>query len=118
VTNTPNHPVFDGTNIWVPCTDRVAVVRVKDSQGNPLSTPFILATLTDNGLNQAVQAAFDGQRIAVTNTAGDSISLWRATDLAPLGSFNAGAGSQPFGVSSDGVNFWVTFTTSNKLARF
>jgi hypothetical protein len=120
VNNTPtvNYPVFDGTNIWVPSEDRVTVVRVKDSQGNPLATPFILATLTDNGLNLAVQAAFDGQRIAVTNYLGNSISLWRATDLTPLGSFSAPSGSSPFGACSDGIDFWITLSGTDKLARF
>jgi hypothetical protein len=45
---------------------------------------MVLAKLTANGLNSPSQAAFDGERILVTNIFGDSVSLWRATDLAPL----------------------------------
>jgi hypothetical protein len=98
--------------------DSVTVVRVKDSQGNPLPLPFVLTTLTGNGLNGPLRVAFDGQRILITNNNVDSVSLWRATDLTPLGSFDAGAGSEPFGACSDGVNFWVTLYGTDKLARF
>jgi S-layer family protein len=58
----PNHPAFDGTNIWVPnvLSDTVSVVRVKDSQGNTLASPFVLATLSGNGLHVPTSAAFDG----------------------------------------------------------
>jgi hypothetical protein len=53
VGDNPQYPVFDGTNIWVPNggTNSVTVVRVKDAGGNPLTTAFVLATLTGNGLN-------------------------------------------------------------------
>jgi hypothetical protein len=115
----PAFLVFDGTNIWVPniFSESVTVVRVKDSQGNPLATPFVLATLTGNGLDNPTQAAFDGERILVTNQAGQSVSLWKATDLTPLGSFSTGAGI-PFGACSDGLNFWLTLINTEKLARF
>jgi hypothetical protein len=36
---------------------------------------MVLPTLTGNGLNGPVQAAFDGQRILVTDKSGDSVSL-------------------------------------------
>ena len=116
----PLYPVFDGMNIWVPCArdDSVTVLRVKDSQGNPLAQPFVLTTLTGNGLGGPISAAFDGQRILITNFEVDSASLWRATDFSPLGSFNAGAASDPWGACSDGVNFWVTLSGTEKLARF
>jgi hypothetical protein len=113
-------PIFDGTNIWVPVangSDLVTVVRVKDSGGNPLAAPFVLATLTGNGLAGPHTAAFDGQRILVTNFEGDSVSLWKAADLSPLGSVSAPAGSFPYGACSDGINFWITFSGTNKLAR-
>jgi hypothetical protein len=116
----PEFPIFDGTNIWVPnrVSNSVTVVRVKDSQGNPLAQAFVLATLTGNGLNLPYCAAFDGQRILVTNFDGDTVSLWKATDLTPLGSFSAPSGSSPFGACSDGINFWVTLSGTDKLARF
>jgi hypothetical protein len=112
--------VFDGTNLWVPngSANSVTVVRVKDSQGNPLHTAFILATLTGNGLNCPAAAAFDGQRILVTNSFGNSISLWKATDLTPIGSFSTGANTSPSAACSDGVNFWIALEGQNKLARF
>jgi hypothetical protein len=120
VGNAPNFAIFDGTNIWVPnsSADSVTVVRVKDSLGNPLAQPFVLATLTGNGLNGPLSAAFDGQRILVTNRDGDSVSLWKAADLTPLGSFSTGVDTSPFGACSDGLNFWITLSNTDQLARF
>jgi streptogramin lyase len=108
----PNRPIFDGTNIWIPNTnsDSVTVVRA--------STGMILATLTGNGLNVPWEAAFDGERILVTNFEGHSVSLWRATDLTPLGSFSTGANTNPSGACSDGLNFWVVLTNIHRLGRF
>jgi DNA-binding beta-propeller fold protein YncE len=60
----PQFPVFDGFNIWVPnfSSNSVSVIRARDGQ--------VLATITGNGLNGPRQAAFDGQRILVTNYTG------------------------------------------------
>jgi hypothetical protein len=69
-------------------------------------------------LNGPAQAAFDGERILVTNSAGTSVSLWKASDLTPIGTFSTGAGAFPVGVCSDGVNFWITLRFADKLARF
>jgi DNA-binding beta-propeller fold protein YncE len=120
VGSAPIHPVFDGMNIWVPnqTSSSITVVRVKDSQGNPLESAFVLATLTGNGLNTPFFSAFDGERIAVTNQLGNQLSLWKATDLTPLGAFPMGEGTIPLGVCSDGLNFWVTITNMDRLARF
>jgi hypothetical protein len=120
VGNIPALPVFDGTNIWVPNTEpgSLTVVRVKDAAGNPLTTAFVLASLTGNGLDVAYTAAFDGERILVTNFEGNSVSLWKAADLSPLGSFPTGNSTLPYGACSDGLNFWITLTNTNKLARF
>ena len=108
----PGFPTFDGTNIWVPNAnaDSVSVVRA--------TTGTVLATLTGNGLHYPVQAAFDGERILVTNGMGDSVSVWRAADLTPIGMFSTGTGTGPFGVCSDGLNFWITLQGTGKLARF
>lgn len=116
----PVFPVFDGTNIWVPNSNAasVTVVRVKDAQGNPLPTAFVLATLTDNGLEQPITAAFDGERILVTNRFANRVSLWKATDLTPIGFVATGANTSPTGACSDGLNFWITLQGTNKLARF
>jgi DNA-binding beta-propeller fold protein YncE len=95
----PELPVFDGSNIWVPSyfSNTLTVVRAKDG--------VVLANLTGNGLNGAVQAVFDGERILVTNFLGNSVSLWKAADLTPIRSIWLNA--TPFGACSDGINFWV-----------
>lgn len=116
----PDYPVFDGINIWVPnnSDNSVTVVRVKDSQGNSLTTAFVLATLTGNGLSVPHAIAFDGERMLVTNPNANSVSLFKAADLSPLGSISTGAGTLPTGACSDGMNFWVTLKGTDKLARF
>jgi hypothetical protein len=116
----PLYPVFDGTNIWVPNSTAasVTVVRVKDANGAPLATPFVLATLTGNGLSGVQVAAFDGERILITNYVGNGVSLWKAADLTPLGSFATGTNTNPVGTCSDGLNFWIVLSTTHKLARF
>lgn len=107
------NPIFDGTNLWVPCAgiaqlgvpDKVFVVR---GVGGLAGT--VLAELTGNGLNGPTQAAFDGERICVTNTAALTVSLWKATDLSPIVSVNlcsACSGVHPRGVCSDGIHFFV-----------
>ncbi|HXU39127.1 MAG TPA: S-layer homology domain-containing protein [Blastocatellia bacterium] len=109
----PLFPTFDGTNIWVPSVlSKLSVVRAKGALSGT-----VLATLTGNGLDGPIQAAFDGERILVTNAFGEfggSLSLWKASDLTPIETFPLSL--RPNGVCSDGVNFW--FTLSNKLARF
>jgi hypothetical protein len=108
----PRRPVFDGINIWVPNSlgDSVTVVRA--------STGVVLATLTGNGLNGPETIAFDGERMLVTNNNGDSVSLFKAADLSPLGFILTGADTAPTGACSDGMNFWVTFLGTDRLARF
>jgi len=120
VGSNPQYPVFDGTNIWVPIvsSNSMTVVRAKDANGNSLANAFVLATLTGNGLNEPLTAAFDGERILVTNGSGNSVSLWKAADLTPLGTFATGANTNPFGACSDGLNFWITLRNTGKLARF
>jgi len=108
VGGSPQFPVFDGSNIWVPnrLDNSLTVVRVRDGQ--------VLATLTGNGLNAPFGAAFDGQRILVTNSLGSSVSLWKAADLSPIGSFLTGG--IPERACSDGINFWITLGST--IARF
>jgi DNA-binding beta-propeller fold protein YncE len=115
VGGSPQHPVFDGTNIWVPNfnNDTVTVIRA--------STGVVMATLTGNGLNGPGQAAFDGERILLVNKDGNSVSLWKASDLTPLGNFSTGTtsgGSSPAAVCSDGLNFWIALSGYDKVARF
>ncbi len=106
--------VFDGTNLWIPCAaipqfsvpDKVFVVR---ATGGPPLLGTILAELTGNGLDGAFTAAFDGERICVTNASGQSVSLWKASDLSPLGAFliTIFGTENPRGVCSDGITFFV-----------
>jgi hypothetical protein len=116
----PQYPIFDGTNIWVPNFDlnSVTVVRVKDAAGNPLAQPFVLATLTGNGLDGPITAAFDGERILVTNPNVNIVSLWKAADLTPLGSVSTENNTFPLGACSDGINFWIALSSTGQLARF
>jgi hypothetical protein len=82
------------------------------------SSGAVLGSLTGNGLNLPVQAAFDGERVLVTNYDGDSVSLWKAADLTPIGNVQTGNLTRPWGVSSDGVNFFISLHGSDRLARF
>jgi DNA-binding beta-propeller fold protein YncE len=111
----PAWPAFDGTNIWVPneSSNTISVVRAIGALG-----ATVLVTLNGNGLNDPSQAAFDGERILVTNQSGNSVSLWRASDLTPIGVFTTGTSTLPLGVCSDRVNFWITLSAADKLARF
>jgi DNA-binding beta-propeller fold protein YncE len=111
----PSFPAFDGTNIWVPnfSSGNVSVVRATGEQAGTL-----IATLTVSGLMFPFHAAFDGERILVTNSHAQSVSLWRASDLTPIGTFSTGANTEPTGACSDGLNFWITLPPQNKLARF
>jgi len=107
----PEFSVFDGTNIWVPnfSSNSVSVVRA--------SSGAVLRTLT-GGLTNPFATAFDGERVLVTNGGGNSVSLWKAADLTSLGSFVTGASGNPNGVCSDGVNFWISLNSTNKIVRF
>ncbi len=111
----PRFPAFDGTNIWVPnqTSNTVTVVRATGAFAGT-----VLATLSGNGLSGPWCAAFDGERILVTNISGNSVSLWKASDLTPIGTFPTGASTSPQGACSDGLNFWISLTGANKLARF
>jgi hypothetical protein len=110
----PQYPGFDGTNILVP-TDGGSLVVVRPSTG------AILAVVTGNGLSEATHVATDGERILVSNWANNTVSLFKAADFSPLGFFPTGSGSIPFGVCSDGVDFWIVFqglSGNGRLARF
>ncbi len=98
------YPVFDGENIYVPTHIGVPVVRA--------STGQIVATLTGNGVDTGANAgAFDGSRLLFTG--GDHVSLWRAADLSPIGTYPVKSSF----VCSDGLNFWIS-GGANDLTRF
>ncbi len=109
VGDNPQTPVFDGTNIWIPNFNSNSITVVRASTG------AVLVTLTGNGLDQPLAAAFDGERILVTNQGDSRVSLWKATSLARLGSVTTSA--EPYAACSDGLNFWITFD-KGLLGRF
>jgi DNA-binding beta-propeller fold protein YncE len=108
--------LFDGSNVWVPVMDGLSVVSA--------STPArILASLTGNGLDGLNDAAaFDGERVMVTNASNNSVSLWKATSLTPLGTLVLGSTKTPQGICSDGLHFWITVngpgTFDHSVLRF
>src|SRR5262249_45354609 len=112
VGGTPFWPVFDGANIWVPSNGSSTLTVVRASNGT------ILQTLTGNGMIGPAMAAFDGERILVTNPAGSSVSLWKAADLTPLGSVPTTSNGGVEGACSDGAHFWAAEYISGKLLRF
>jgi hypothetical protein len=94
-------PTFDGTNIWAPDPSAGKVYVVRASNGALLATPQL------NGAHHFLAAAFDGERVAVTDTTG-YIHLWRATDLTYLGNSEIVDHRTPAGICSDGKRFWAT----------
>jgi len=111
----PALPVFDGSNIWVPClfSGTVSVVRA--------STGVVLATLTGNGLSQPRAAAFDGRRVLVIGAQSPDLSLWNAANLAPIASVLLPPPGFPFAAASDGVSFWISLGLNpdpGRLVRF
>lgn len=116
VGDSPFYPIFDGMNIWVPNRSGNSITVVRAIGTSSSGAGRVLATLTGNGLNGPYCMAFDGERIAVTNYDGNSVSMWKAADLTPIGNY-PGAVS-PYGICSDGVNFWITFSAQDMLARF
>lgn len=105
------YPAFDGTNFWVPSASGLGVVNALNGS---------VVTLTGNGMVAPSVAAFDGQRVLVTSGSGsvNTVSLWKAADLTPLGYAFTGNSTRPLGVCSDGNNFWITLSGSGQLARF
>ncbi len=66
---------------------------------------------------------FDGERILVAGTSknldGSSVSVWKASTLAPVGAVSLGDFTAP-GVASDGLHFWISLNSGGGgyLARF
>jgi len=54
----------------------------------------------------------------VPNPIGDSVSLWTAAGLTPLGSVSTGSGTPPVAVSIDGIHFWLSLQGSGGLFTF
>ena len=114
--NEPADPAFDGHNIWVPSFAGNSLTVVRASDGVVLKT-FSVDNGDGNGLNEPNQAAFDGQRIVVTNALG-GLSVFKASDLSVIGNPSTSGMSEPWGICSDGSNFWVGDTNSDTIGRF
>lgn len=111
----PAFPVFDGTNIWVPNSGSITMTVVRASTGT------VIATLFDVFIDHPIAAAFDGERILITNggaVPGGFVSVWKASDLTPIFAISPGDKPSPFGVCSDGLNFWIALSGTGQLARF
>jgi hypothetical protein len=109
----PSYPVFDGTNIWVPNSGSSTITVVRASTGT------VIATLTDTFIQAPNAAAFDGERIVITDDSfGGFISVWKAADLTPLNAISPGDKTSPAGVCSDGANFWIALSGTGQLARY
>jgi YVTN family beta-propeller protein len=111
----PAFPAFDGANIWVPNENDNSITVVRAATGAVVAT---IPQDASNNLSNPIQAAFDGERILVTNYNSDSVTLYRAADLSFIANVATGSGSHPFGVCSDGINFWVTLNGTAQLARY
>jgi DNA-binding beta-propeller fold protein YncE len=107
----PQASAFDGANLWVPnAAGRVDVVRAADG--------VLLTSLIQPGMLYELGAAFDGERVAVADFH-ERVFLWRAADLAPLGSTALRDDQDPNAICSDGVNFWITTGNfAGQLVRF
>src|SRR5262249_60791814 len=104
----PHHRSWKGSNSGSPKPGSAAVTAAGPSTG------AVLQTLTA-GIAAPISVAFNGERVLVTS-GGTAITVWKAADLTPVGSFPIGTGS--VGACSDGINFWITLISStSSLAR-
>lgn len=110
-----NKLLFDGLNIWVSNFSSQDITIVRATGGLRGS---VLATLSGNGLDGPYGMAFDGERVLVCNYNNNSVSLFKATDVTPIGNLSTGANSHPEAARSDGVNFWIVRTSLNDIVRF
>jgi hypothetical protein len=115
----PGMPAFDGENIWSPNSAAYTTFVVRARTG------AVLQSLAGNGQNSPFSVAFDGERVMITGGIGIFLSLWKAADLTPLGFVGvAPSDIVSTGVCSDGVDFWITLTSTTfpggpgLLARF
>jgi hypothetical protein len=78
----------------------------------------VLQTLIGDDMNGSLAMAFDGERVLVCNLGGHTVSLFRASDFAALGSLSTGDNSSPSAACSDGVNFWIVRSGLDDIVRF
>ncbi len=101
--------LFDGENLWVTTCCGLQVLRRSDAAG--------LAFLQDPLLTNPSFLAFDGQRVLALSGNSDGAALWNAATLQLIRATSLGTGTNPQGVASDGIDFWVTLG-NGQLARF
>src|SRR5215510_216403 len=110
--SSPYGILSDGIDMWVTDYSTYRLLRLDVTNG------AVLQTLTGNNLNGPRVAAFDGQRVLVTNSGNNSVSVWKAADLSIAGAFPTGGSTGPYGACSDGASFWISLSSVGKLARF
>ena len=109
----PRYPIFDGANLWVPSETANNVAIVSAASGSVIAT---IAATAGNGLNQPQFAAFDGERVLVTNAANPFyVSVFKAADSSDLGASFAPA--LPTGMCSDGIGVWFPTGNPHRLWR-
>ena len=101
--------MFDGENLWITTCCGVSVVRRSDGSS--------YSFLQDPLLTNPSFMAFDGQRVMVLSGNSDGATLWNAATLQLIQAMSLGTGTNPQGVASDGINFWITLG-NGQLARF
>jgi YVTN family beta-propeller protein len=108
---------FDGANIWVPNAGSNSVTVVQASSGSVVAT---IPADASNLLNAPIGAAFDGERMLVTNfgngSSNSSVSVFKAADLSFI--VNLATGGGPISPCSDGINFFVPLENAATLLRF
>jgi hypothetical protein len=108
----PLSVTFDGENLWVPALGG-SITVVQASTGSVVATINPDAT---NRLSRPQMAAFDGERILITNSDNSTVTLFKAADLSFIA--NVSTGSDPIGACSDGNSFWITLFLTGNLLRF
>jgi hypothetical protein len=98
--------VFDGTFVWVILTDG-AIRKFRAIDGGLVG--FFSAGTQPGG------AAFDGQNIWISDTAGNVVRKMRTYDGVILGTYPVQ--NAPAGVAFDGTNIWVANTASDSITR-
>jgi YVTN family beta-propeller protein len=110
----PRFATFDGANIWVPNLGSASVTVVQASTGAVLAT---LPIGTSPASNLPWAAAFDGQRVLVTDLYW-KLWLFKAADLSLIGTADVAQGNPPYQVGSDGTHFFISIVGLSGIGRF
>lgn len=102
---------WDGNDLWIPSgVGNVLVVR--PAQGSFPSSVVLNQPIA--GASFPYVASFDGENIMIGDVNDGLVSLWKATSLTGIRSFNSGAAGVR-GIASDGLTFNVGDATGTKL---